>query len=346
MAKIAIISEFPDAATWGLAQGLHDQRQDVLLITSRDAEIDQVPSFPLMTPFRKWSPLEAVKIFPRILQFNPDVIHFVFSQEKSVVRWAHWMLAPALSAVPNKALAMSSFSELNMRRPGEASFLKFFNLMTFGTRTHLMKMKRAMRSTRPVLSEVMPPFEVHRTQTADSAPRIREDLETLLRKLGKFIVMPASPTNPEIVDIFQRAGFETLVMSEKFKFNTPYFTTGALSPHERTHVLKSAQAIFIAGLELSVAELKELQVLSQTSLKPLMVQPSQIEDLPGLCWHGRSGWVLDQGLASLQNVLRSHPNLEISGNFESISPGENLDSTLNELLRLYAKALQQKRDVI
>lgn len=338
MAKIALISEFADNSTWSLAEGLHYQKQDVLLVTSRDQEIDRVPSFEIMTPFRKWNALESFKVFPRLIQWNPEVIHFVFSQAKSQVRLAHWLLAPALSAIPGKALALSSFSELNLRNSKDFHFLKFFNLMTFGTRTHLMKVKRSM--AKPPLSEVLPPFEISRTSTED---RVRPEIETLVRKLGRYVLMPQKPLRPEICRILRQSGLETLVMSESFKFNAPYFSTGELSSIEQNYVVKASQALWLAGFDLSVNELRRFQDFSQNLAKPLLVSPEQNEILPGLCWHMKSGWVLDQGLASLENVLRNNPNLEMAGRFQSVSPSEILDSTLNELLRLYSRALQLRQ---
>ncbi len=338
MAKIAIISEFPDAATWSLAECLWEQKQDVLLITSRDAVIDLVPNFPLMTPFRKWNGLEAIKLFPRLLQFNPDVIHFVFSKSHSRVRLAHWLLAPALAAIPNKALALSSFSELNFKNRIDLSFLRFFNLMTFGTRNHLMKVKRSM--TEPPLSDVLPPIEL---QDPANSARLREDLENMVKKLGKFVVLPQAPPSAEVASLLRKVGFETLVISEKFNFNTPYFATGPLTRAEKNYVIKSAQALWLAGLDLSVAELKFFQELSRSLEKPVLISPEQNETLPGLCWHLKSGWILDQGLATLEEILRTNPGLELTGRFQSISSGENLDTSLNELLRLYSRALSVRQ---
>lgn len=337
MAKIALISEFADSATWSLAEGLHYQKQDVLLITSRNQNIDRVPTFEIMTPFHRWSTLEAFKLFPRLIQWNPDVIHFVFSQGTSKVHLAHWLLAPALSAIPGKALAISSFSELNLKGRSEVHFLKFFNLMTFGTRTHLMRIKRSM--PKPPLSEVIPPFEISNIANQD---RVRPEIETLVEKLGRYIVMPHRPATLEALTLLKHAGFETLVFSESFKFNAPYYSTGALSPIEKSYVMKSAQAIWLAGMDLSVNELRTFQDMSQSLEKPLLVSPEQNEILPGLCWHLKSGWILDQGLASLEQVLRSNPNLEMSGRFQGVSHSEILDSTLNELLRLYSRILQQR----
>ena len=193
---------------------------------------------------------------------------------------------------------------------------------------------------RQPLSEVMPPFEIERDA---GNSRIREDLEMLVKKLGKFVAIPGIPANSEITKVFHKAGFEVLSISEKFKFDTPYFVTGSLTSAEKNFVFKSSRAIFIAGQELSLAELKNMQEISQTLEKPILATPAQNEILPGLCWHNKSGWVLDQGLGSLEQVLRQHPELSISGQFQSLNQGENLDSTLNELLRMYSKALQQRQ---
>lgn len=338
MAKIAIISEFADNTTWSLAESLHFQKQEILLVTSRDQTIDRVPTFEIMTPFRKWNALEALKVFPRLLQWNPDVVHFVFSQSRSKIHFAHWLLGSAVSALPGKAMAVSSFSELNLASRKEIQFLKFSRLMTFGTRKHLMKIKRAMSN--PPLSEVLPPFEL---PSMMEQSRIRPEIETLVKKLKPFVVFPQRPNTFEIPTALRQAGFETLTITEDFKFNAPYFSTGALSQVELNYIVESSKALWLAGMDLSANELRKFQELCQTYQKPIFVTPEQNETLPGLCWHQKSGWILDQGLATLKNVFLTNPNLEISGRFQSISPTEILDSTLNELLRLYSRALRTRQ---
>jgi len=83
MPKIAVISEHLTPQVLGLAQALHFQRHEVMIITSHGEEVpDNVP-FQVLKFFKTWSAFEAIRFFPRLLGHAPDVWHFVFSIKDS-----------------------------------------------------------------------------------------------------------------------------------------------------------------------------------------------------------------------------------------------------------------------
>lgn len=340
MAKVAIVSHQPDETTWSLASLLHQQRQDVLLITGPSDTFDRKMDFQLITPFKKWSAFEALRTFGVLLQWNPEVLHFVFSGPKARPTRAHWVLGSAFSAVPGKAVAISSFSELNFQNKIDQMFLSVSKLSTFATRGHLMSIKRSTSGRQ--ISEVFPPLDLGLSDKdfmESGNPRIRQELESLVKTLGRYLVFPQVPARTEIFEIFRRAGFEALVLQERFDPKSSFYTSGPISPVERNFIVQKSKALFLAGLPLSALELKIYQDLALRNQKALLVTPDQNETLPGLCWHGKSGWVLDQGLASLQGLLTANPYLLLNGVFQGPSHQEILDSNLNALLRLYSRAL-------
>lgn len=335
MAKIALIAEEMNPISLAFGLSLHQQMQDVLFLTSSKSEFSQVPKFPIMTPFRNWSFFEGIRALPQVTTWNPDVWHFLFTSENFKTKAAHWVFASFASALPGKTLAVSFFSNNQVKTLTDQAFLRFFDLRTFGSRSHLMRVKRQASLGHRGINEILPPLE---HLDPDEADRIRPDIEKLCANLSPFVLMPDPPSPHLNPRLFREKGMEVLLLSDRFKSRTPFYYSGTLSWAEREYLMKHAQALVLAGCDLSVIELRRYHELAEKTETPLVVTQFQNEVLPGLCMHQKSGWILDQGLVNLPALLDSNPKLELAKGFAGVSRHELTDSTLNELLRMYQRA--------
>ncbi|PWU21662.1 MAG: hypothetical protein C5B49_02260 [Bdellovibrio sp.] len=335
MAKIVLIAEELNSVSWAFALSLHEQRQEVLLVSAANPNFSEIPPFPVLTPFRRWRLREATRILPRILAWNPDIWHFLFTSDHFRSRPSHWVMAAVAHAIPHRTLAGSFFSNNQLKTYTDLAFLNLFDLRTFGSRTQLMRVKRRAPFWRPGLNEVLPPLE---HQVTTERERLRPELEKLQVNLSPYILVPDPPPAQLNAAVLQKRGLEILLLSDRFVARSPYFYSGPLNNAELEFLLRHSQALLLAECDLSILELRRYHEWAERTETPLLVTPYQNELLPGICWNQKSGWILDQGLASLPALLDSNPRLELAKGFAGLSKHELMDSTLNELLRLYQRA--------
>lgn len=339
MAKIALIADELNSISIAFALSLQQQSQEVLFLTSDASTYSEVPRFPILTPFRKWSAMEGLRTLPQLMSWNPEVWHFLFTKDDSVSRPAHWVLASFASALPNRTLAASFFSNNQIKTFTDTAFLRLFDLRTFVSRSHMMRVKRRPYFSARGLTEILPPLE-HEDPAANE--RVRPEIERLVKSLSPFVLMPDPPPSQLDISIFKNHGIEVLLLSDRFKRRTDYFYTGPISAGEREYLLRASRALVLAGCDLSVIELRRYHELAERTETPLVVTQYQNDLLPGLCWHQKSGWILETGLAGLKPLLDQNPKLELNKEFTGLSRHELTDSTLNELLRMYNRAFSAR----
>ena len=335
MARILLITEELNSVVWTFAKSLHEQRQDILVVTSKNCDLAEVPPFEIWSPFQKWSAIEASRLVPKMLSWNPDIVHFFFTHEEERPRAAHWILSAVVSSLPGKTLAASYFAEGSVRSFTDRAFLRMFDMNTFGTRSQLMRIKRQKSLAPKTVAEVLPPLEDYVLKTDQS---IRPNLTKLIRTLGPYVLIPEAPPANFDEILLAHHGFETLVLGENQRRRTKTYSTGSLNPNERDFVFKNASALILAECDLSVLELRRYHEISEKTGLPLVVTSYQNEILPGLCRNCRSGWVLERGLTGLEKVLEENPGLKLNVEYSAYSGHELMDNTLNELLRLYQRA--------
>lgn len=340
MAKIALIADALNPISLAFGLSLQQQTQDVLFLTGESSDFSEVPRFPIMTPFKKWSMWEGLRTVPQIMAWNPDVWHFLFTQDQSQSRPAHWVLASFASALPNRTLAASFFSNNQIKTLTDTAFLNFFDLRTFGSRSHMMRVKRRSYFSPRGLTEVLPPLE---HLDSEQELRIRPEIERLAKCLSPFVLMPDPPPASIHPAIFKAHGMEVLLLSDRFKPRSEFFYTGPLHTSEREYLMRASRALVLAGCDLSVLELRRFHELAERTETPLVISTYQNELLPGLCWHQKSGWILEMApAAGLQLLLQQNPKLELAKQFAGHSRHELTDSTLNELLRMYGRAFSAR----
>ena len=104
-------------------------------------------------------------------------------------------------------------------------------------------------------------------------------------------------------------------------------------------IAAAAKVCITAGIEFSLLELVQLQKNLWQSKCPLVSDPHQAEILPGICMNGQNGFV-HQDNKSLQQLISNCQELSWSENHHVSVHGQLKDLAMNELARLYSKALQ------
>lgn len=346
MAKIALLSKKLNAQSLGLAQALKFHRHEVILITSASENVPDNLGYQVLTYFKSWSALEAIKFFPRILGQAPEVWHFVFSDldvEKPTP--AHWVLSQLARALPGRVVAASFYDSLfSMKRRQAQPFLRNCDIVTTATRENLMYLKRSSWLSKFCETEVLPPFVTENGGSEEIL--IDQDLTQLIAASRPYLVLPSQKL-PDLDWELVLGKVKLLVMGDRPERALPgvYYVGHNLTYQQLSEILKGSLGFLTAFDDFSVVELLRFQRLCAATKTPVIASARQSEALPGFCIHKRNGFQLTN-IEALYQLLLENPGLDLqSPLFESIKT-DLTDSALNELNRLYAKVRHIKTSAI
>lgn len=342
MAKIALICKDFHPTTRELAWALYHQKFEVMVITSKNVHPSEKLPFQILSYFQKWSTLEAVSLIPRLLSNTPEIWHFVFHSHRDRPTMAHVALALFAQGLPRRMVASSLFTTPHKKNHWTwKGFFHLCDLATLGTRENLMSLKRRHLLPDKILTEVLPPLQSH--HFAEESPD--EDVEKFCQSAKPFIFIPATKVEATVIERITQAGFSAVLNRQRPSFNPKprvfYFST-QLSDQELLSIAKASSSLLLAFSSYSVYELLKWQRLSEVSGTPLIVNPYQVECLPGLVLHEKTGWILQNGEPSL-DLLLHNKDLRLAKpvlNKDSRAP---IDSSMNGLNRLYIQILQKKQ---
>lgn len=364
MAKIALISSQLTPQTLGLAQSLQFHRHEVLIITSFGEPVPDGLNLQVLRYFKSWSAFEAIKFFPHLLGHAPDVWHFVFAsqtQHQNLPKTGHWVLAQAAKALPRRVVAVSFYESLfEVAARKVIPMLKVADIVTTATREQLMFIKRRSWLKSYCETEVLPPFVLNSNSPSKEA--IDQDLVKLMNSMQPYLVIPSERLPSKLSEDPQ---FESFLKSKnliicgsrqtmRFKTlglkNSPSqvaFVGSNLSDATLHRLLEKSQGLLTAFDHFSAVELLNFHRVCQQTHTPILATARQAEALPGMCVHGKNGFIIDNGLRSLVQLLDNNPQLSTPADqYHSIS-SDLTDSALNELNRLYSKvqfAKAEKKD--
>lgn len=350
MAKICIVTHELHSSVLAFARSLEAQKHEISIITSHDSLQLEVPStnFPVMTYFKKWSVSEAMMFVPHLFKMNPDHIHFFFPMKKDLPRWADFTLASIAKSF-NKSLpqkmsikVFASFFETPSRPQffRIKSFLSVCDGVSFGTQEYFLRAKRSRALRKNLLTAVIPPLKETRRGIQISASQ-SEDLLKLLNLTKPYIVLPSSESlaHFDYSKINPHQNVIVFCRRPKGDSRSNWTYLANLNAEQKELVLSQAMAIVLALDEFSLHELNYFKQISQENKVSLVVNFSQLDEVPGLCVEGRSGFLIDPRIESLAQLLISKPGLKASWDLEEAYFQLSTDSSLNELNRLYSRTV-------
>ncbi len=351
MAQIALITQTLTAQALGLAQALQFHRHDVKVITSANQEVPNDLGFPVLTYFKSWSALEALKFFPRLLGEAPEIWHFVYSdREKDQPMPAHWLLAQMARALPRRVVVASFYETLlHISKWRMIPLLKCCDIVTTVTRESLMYLKRRGWLNKFCETEVLPPF-FHSSSEVGSVA-MDSDLKQLLKTAKPYLVLPSEKLPG--VDWGQVLGqAHILVCGQRPAFQKTnqilskvYYIGHSLSDSQMAAVLENSLGLVTAFEDFSFIELLRFHRLCQDTETPVIANWRQTEALPGYAVENRNGFVLNQ-ISQLRHLLLENPGLQLHSPWFEAARSDLADSALNELNRLYSKVQHLKSSSI
>ena len=250
-----------------------------------------------------------------------------------------------MKSLPNRLVALTSYGSANKKqrfilRP----LLRLCDIVTFGTREVLMFHKRNGDLKKNGVTEVLPPLIDFAPADVPLDVSSSQDLAKLTSKLSPYFIIPtAQLSQAEKWNDF-RFNFNFIVLGSRpdHKISEKFFFVGEnLKNAELEYLLKASSGIYLASESFSVLELMKFRGWSLHFSLPVYANSRQNEAVPGLCVHEKNGWLVSD-LSHFEQLLKTktRPKIEISETSDNRS--SLVDSTLNELSRLYAKAFEQK----
>ena len=347
MAKIGLVVKNLSQESLSLAKALSANQNEVYFITETDARLPENLDFPVQTPFRKWSLIESLRLFPRLATEMPDILHFVFTHPSEIPTRADWLLANLIQPFPRKAVVASFFySPEEVQSFWLKPFLAACHGVSWGSHIYLLQARRAGLQSDKTPTEVIRPFWSPEENISETLQSLKnEELSQFLQRIKPYLLIPGT----------HREFFESARESELFfdqtlnllfldqrpsgqSFKSQYFLPN-LSQHEIRFCVEKSEATLMAFNTLTLSDLQKFWIWSQTLKRPLLVSPLQNEIFPGLVSPGRSGWVLDRGEESLRTLARDKFRLQKNSASSGFAQFPLFDSASNQLTRLFTSAL-------
>lgn len=361
MAKILLVCEKVTPTSWQLAQALKSQQHQVFFLTGRDQTVEDSNGIELMSFFKTWSAIEVARLYPTLISMRPQIIHFVLDTDQ--VTAAHlglWGFAKARASI---VFTMTFLSVEKGFSPGQwARYLvQQSDIVTCPSIDSLALLRGINIKTERQGRAVLPP--VLSFQDTTSIPS-DQDLELDEFLTGEpYLVRPFSqssfdPQLPFFTELLQtlksyvvvllgsqdhwslreRKQFQTWLQNEGLE--SRWILTGHQSIEDSGHLIKNAEAIWLAGLDLSPIELTAYFLKAIDATSTLILDSNQ-ELLHAPLWkNGQNCWIQDQLAAQFFN--RKELKLSYQLDRHSVERKDLVDAPLNELNRLYNKALSQK----
>lgn len=345
MAKIALITKYYEKPQSDLALRLNQLRHELSVITHKNLSPPPSKNPPtFISYFNKWSFWESMRLFPRLVLNPPEIWHFIFHDiSKETITRAHTSLAAMASLHPASIVVISFFGPIS-RTPTKVlkPLLQFADAITTCTREDLMRLKRAKCfDIGRTISEVLPPFYWEPVLTQTSLFEPEEDLTRLLSNLRSYVVIPSPEiTDPQVIELIKKDN-QLVFLAPRPDFDKEsnhFYLPLQEASHNLGAILQNGKALLISFSDLSLPELMHYQHLSQRYGTPLIVNPLQLEMLPGLVVDKKNGWVLEKGHRSLSDLLQENPNLTLAQREFSVERSYLEDSGMNDLNRLYQRA--------
>lgn len=371
MAKIILVSKHVNATSWQLAQALKSQQHEVVLLTSYgEIPPQDTNGIEFMGYFKRWSFLEGVRIIPGLFGLQPQILHVLLDDDR--MNAAQMILSTFAKSHPSCVLTTSLLNiRYGLRRRNPVRYLvEESDIITCPTVEALGQLRGLnVRSTRQGRG-ILPPVLDLKSETALKLYG-DDDEEHLLSNLTKdpFVVVPfREPSfNPED-DSFVR--LRTLAQKyrvvlwgsyshwslrdrkrfaawmEEFQCGHRWTVTGNLSPYLSRTLLEQSTALVLAGQSLSPVEMTDYYMRAIHSHAVLILDSRQTSVHSDLWKNAVNCWVLNHHHLQKDLVkLLAKSHLKLPENLsEQLAEDRHLiDSSLNELNRLYNKALSHLR---
>lgn len=375
MAKIILVTDKVDSTSWPLALSLRAQQHDVTFLTSYGEEAQNSHGIRFMAYFKKWSFLEALRILPMLFSYEPQVLHILLNQTR--LKGAHAVLASYAKSHPLVVLTTSLLHFEKRLRAGNPTrlLLQESDIVTCPSVDSLARLRGMSVRSRKQGRGILPPaldlyestvLEEPHFEECESESLVQENWPRNLHEAPYFVVpcfekkfSEQSPYFQRLAKIAETAFVVILGSSQDWPLRSRkqfenwmearglkdrWMFSGPLSRNLEKDLLTQTQCLILAGIKLSP------QAISQFYLKAIQNSTSLALDSKQASIHAHL-WQKDSNcwILSHESLDRELDHFLTKENFR---PPESLqsklsqnrhptDTPLNELNRLYTRALSQ-----
>lgn len=370
MAKIILVSKQINSTSWQLAKALKSQQHEVVLMTSYgEIPTDESNGIEIMAYFRRWSALEALRLLPGLLGLNPQIFHLLLEEDR--MNGAQIILSTFARSHPTCVLTTSLLHiKHGLTRQNPVRYLiEESDIITCPSVENLGQLRGLnVRSTRQGRGILPPVLDLKlRPQTAASDEEVLRLVDSLTQE--SYVVIPFRETKfKPSADSFLRlrtiaAKYKVVLwgsyshwsLRDRKRFASwmdlhhcggRWAVTGEIELEISRKLLQKCTAFVLAGLTLTPIEMTEYILRAIQSHAVLVLDSKQVGIHADLWKNGVNCWVLQfEQLQKDLIKLLAKPHLKLAETLsEQFSQERHLmDSSLNELNRLYNRALNQLR---
>ncbi|MBS1971306.1 MAG: hypothetical protein JSU04_13440 [Bdellovibrionales bacterium] len=375
MAKIILVTEKVNSTSWPLALSLKAQQHEVIFLTSFGEEAADTNGIRFMAYFKKWSFLEALRILPMIFSYEPQVLHIILDQ--GGLTPAHAVLASYAKSHPLMVLTTSLLQFERRLRTGSPTrlLLQESDIVTCPSVDSLAKLRGMSVRSKKQGRGILPPaldlyestmLEQPHYEEAESEIVASENLSQQLKDEPYFVI-PCFEKNFSAESLFfrrlariaethfvvlwgsnqdwplrSRKQFETWMESQGLADR--WMFSGALPRSLERELLQNTQCLILAGIKLSPQAISQFYLKAIQSNTPLALDSKQASVHAHLWQKNINCWILNH-----ESLDREFSTFLTKENFRppeslkaKLSEDRHLtDTPLNELNRLYTRALSQ-----
>lgn len=369
MAQIVLISEHINATSWQLAQALISQQHDVTLLTSYGESVENNSNIQIMAYFKKWSLLEAVRLLPRLLALQPQIVHLLLEEDR--LNAAQILLSTFAKSHPSAVLTTSLLNiRKGLTRQNPARYLiEESDIVTCPTVEALGHLRGLnVRSNRQGRGILPPVLDLNNQNSMDVIEGDNEARLFMQLEGEKYFMLPfrEASFNPES-EYFQRlkilvskhrvvlwGSYSHWSLRERKKMaawmdslpgGNRWQVTGDIPLHISRPLLRGSEAFVLAGQSFSPVEMTEYYLRAIQAKATLLLDSVQAGVHSDLWKNGENCWILEESYLRrdlLKLLARPHLGLPESLSEQLAEDRQVMDNSLNELNRLYTRALTQK----
>ena len=369
MAKIILISQHVTTTSWQLAQALRQQQHDVVFLTSYGEIVENSDGVEFMAYFKKWSFIEGVKIIPGLFGLQPQIMHLLLEEDR--LNPAQMLLATFAKSHPSCVLTTSLLHvRRGLHRRNPVRYLvEESDIVTCPTVETLGQLRGLnVRSTRQGRGILPPALDLNSYRSpkwiAEDETRARESMQH-----DRYFVLPfrEASFNPEsetFVRLRTLAQKHHIILwgsyshwslrdrkkfaqwMESFECGDRWHVTGEISPSLSQALLENCEGFVLAGQRFTPAEMTEYYLSAIQARAGLILDSSQAGLHSALWKNATNCWILDHEQLQSQLVKflgKSHFKLPETISEQIAQDRHLIDNSMNELNRLYSRALTQKK---
>lgn len=372
-------SEITDFS-YDLMTSLADQQHEVRVFSTY-REDDTLPAshprLQILRPFRRWSWLEVPRLIPILLDFQPEILHFIQPRAEAFSGLTNAMTAlPSLAPLIGRPRIVVSLydvrkSELHKNR----NLLSFCDTVIVANRQQAAEVARWLSET--AKSEaVIPKIEIVALPTVDPVQltterEVMNGLEALQETSKKLILIPGELDEQRDLDqlaillnelmsaisdlgVIFGGGWGHVTLNQRRNFirmfedrghGSRFLLTGPLSPSAEQTCLEASTVVLLAGLPDSSLPLARWIRLTLQASRPLILSEEQCRLDPLRFQHRENSFIVPDdprqwGISISESVVDDKLRREIRSRLPEFARTEAVDQPGNAMSRIYAQVLR------